>query len=134
MVLKSYARSGFLAAAALLALTQISGCTPANAQTPTYAVSLTLPSQNTDGSALPLSQITSYTVAYKVGAAVTYTTKVVTGPFTNAAQSTTIPKAFGTTCANAFVIANGQTSAATAPDVCATNTAPPSPPSGLTVN
>lgn len=134
MAFKSYIRLGFLATAALLALMQVSGCAPASAQTPTYAVTLTLPSQNTDGSSLPLSQITSYTVAYKVGAAATYTTKVVAGPFTNASQNTTIPKAFGTTCANAFVIANGQTSAATAPDVCATNTAPPNPPSGLALN
>lgn len=103
-------------------------------QTPTYTVSLTLPTQNTDGSSLPVSQITSYTVAYKVGVAATYTTKVVNGPFTNVNQSTTIPKAFGTTCANAFVTANGQVSAATSPDVCVTAVAPPNPPSNVAVN
>ena len=124
------------AAGAALALLAIFGLyTPdGTTQTPTYAVTLTLPNANSDGSALPVSQITSYTVAYKVGAAATYTTKVVNGPFTGANQSTTIPKAFGTTCANAFVIANGQTGAATSPDVCVTNTAPPNPPSNLTVN
>lgn len=103
-------------------------------QTPTYAVSLTLPTQNTDGTSLPVAQITSYTVAYKLNGATTYTTKVVNGPFTGTAQSTTIPKAFGQTCAHAFVIANGQTSAATSPDVCVTAVAPPNPPSNVAVN
>lgn len=121
-------------AVTMLGVLAMEGCTKATAQTPTYSVSLTLPSQNTDGSSLPVSQITSYTIAYKVGAATTYTTKVVNGPFTVLTQTTTIPKPFGTTCANAYVTANGMTSAATSPDVCVTNLAPPSPPSSLTVN
>lgn len=98
---------------------------------PTYAVSLTLPTQYVDGSALPLGAITSYSVAYKVGAASTYTVKVVTGPFSSLEQSTTIPKVLGTTCANAFVNVGGVASAATSPDVCVANTGPPRPPTGL---
>lgn len=127
---KKWVAAGVLAVLASIGLYTPDGTT----QTPTYSVSLTLPTANTDGSALPVSQITSYTVAYKVGAATTYTTKVVNGPFTGTAQSTTIPKAFGTTCANAFVTANGQVSAATAPDVCVTTVAPPNPPTNVQVN
>lgn len=108
--------------------------TPVESQTPTYTVSLTLPNQNTDGSALALSGLASYTVAYKLNGAATYTVKTVNGPFVGATQTTTIPKAFGTTCANAYVTAtNGSVSAATSPDVCSVATAPPNPPSNVSV-
>lgn len=103
----------------------------ATAADPTYAVTLTLPNQYTDGSALPLSALTSYTIAYKVGSG-PVTTKVVTGPFTIANQSTTIPKSLGTTCANAFVNVGSVASSATA-DVCVINTGPPMPPTNLTL-
>jgi hypothetical protein len=104
-----------------------------NAQAPVYQVSLTLPSQYTDNSALPLSALTSYTVAYKAAGASTYTTKVVNGPFTQANQSTTIPKELGQTCINAFVNVGAVASAATSPDVCPTFTGPPKAPTNLTV-
>lgn len=127
---KKWAAAAAIAVLGFLGLYTQDGTT----QTPTYAVTLTLPSLNTDGSALPVSQITSYTIAYKVGAAATYTTKVVPGPFTSVTQATTTPKVFGTTCFNAFVTANGMNSAATAPDLCLTFTAPPNPPTNLQVN
>lgn len=124
----------WVAAATLALLVSLGLYTPdGTTQTPTYTVSLSLPTANTDGSSLPVSQVTSYTVAYKVGAGA-YTTKVVNGPFTGVTQSTTIPKAFGTTCVNASVTANGQVSAASAPDVCVTTVAPPNPPSNVAVN
>lgn len=124
----------FAAAFLLLTFGIFSGCSsPATAQTPTYTVTLTLPNQNTDGSALALSGLASYSVAYKLNGG-TAVVKTVNGPFTSADQSTTIPKAFGTTCANAFVTSTGgMVSAATAPDVCAVFTAPPKPPSNVTV-
>lgn len=98
---------------------------------PTYSVSLTLPTQYTDGSALPLSALTSYTVAYRVGSGAV-ATKVVNGPFVALNQNTTIPKNLGVTCASAFVNVGAVASAATA-DVCVTNTGPPMPPTGLAV-
>lgn len=101
------------------------------AQTPTYSVSLALPNQYTDGSALPLSSLTSYTIAYKVGSG-SVQTKVISGPFSSASQSTTIPKSLGTTCVNAFVNVGAIASAATA-DSCVTNTGPPMPPTNLQV-
>jgi hypothetical protein len=115
--------------AALLAVAAWFGHEATTAE-PAYAVTLTLPSQYVDGSALPLPALTSYSVAYRVGAGA-YTVKVVNGPFTTANQSTTIPKALGQTCANAFVTAGGMASAATSPDVCVANTGPPRAPTGL---
>lgn len=101
------------------------------AQPATYAVTLTLPSQYVDTSALPLTAITSYTVAYKVGTGAVQT-KVVNGPFTSRDQATTIPKALGTTCANAFVNVGAIASSATA-DVCVSNNGGPMPPTNLQV-
>lgn len=103
-------------------------------QTPTWNVSLTLPSTYQDGSALAPSAITSYTIAYKVGSAATYTTKVVNGPFSSGNQSTTIPKSLGQTCVNAFVNVGAVTGPATSPDVCVANTGPPGAPTNLQVN
>ncbi|MGC3959581.1 MAG: hypothetical protein QM813_17025 [Verrucomicrobiota bacterium] len=107
---------------------------PVESQTPAYTVTLTLPTQRADNSALPLSQIASYTVAYKVGAGA-YTLKVVNGPFTTLAQTTTTPRVFGTTCHNVYVTdTGGLVGAATSPDICVTTNAPPNPPSNVTVN
>jgi hypothetical protein len=122
----------YLILAAALAVCALAACSKAESQSPTYAVSLTLPNQYTDGSALPLSDLTSYTIAYKVGAATTYTTKAVNGPFTAAIQSTTIPKALGQTCVNAFVNVGTSASSAT-PDICVTYTGPPRAPTNLQV-
>lgn len=119
--------------AVALAVAGFFGYHPAESADPTWAVSLTLPSQYTGNSALPLSALTSYTVAYKAPGASTYTTKVVNGPFTQANQSTTIPKELGQTCLNVFVNVGAVASAATAPDVCVSYTGPPKPPSNLTV-
>lgn len=104
-----------------------------NAQAPVYQVSLTLPNQYTDNSTLPLSAITSYSIAYKLPGATEYTVKVVNGPFTQANQSTTTPKQLGQTCFNAFVNVGAVASAATSPDVCPTFTGPPKAPTNLTV-
>lgn len=70
-------------------------------------VSWVHPTANTDGSALPLSQITSTTVVWGASSTAMTSSKVVTG----AATSTTLDLAPGTWFVGAKTTANGNTSA-----------------------
>ncbi len=111
----------------------LAACSKADSAAPTYAVSWTMPTQYTSGITLPLSDIASTTVVYKLNGGAP-TTKVVTAP----ATSTTIPKDLGITCVAVFVTTTATAVAPNAagiqtPDACVTLAGTPNAPTGLTV-
>jgi hypothetical protein len=106
------------------------------AQQPIYTVTATMPTVYTTSQALPLADIASWTVTWRVdGGAVQ--TKVVNAPLT-ATMQTTIPKVVGTTCVISFVTA---TATALSPnsvglptaEVCKTLAGSPGAPTGQTL-
>ncbi len=134
-------KSRFLIPVLLAAAATLAACSRAESQLADWNVQATMPTEYTDGTALPLSHLASWTISYSVnGGAVQ--TKVVTS--LAAVTSTTIPKSLGTTCFQNFVTAKGaapvptsawntSSSAAPSPAVCVTITGPPKPPTNLTV-
>lgn len=103
---------------------------------PTYAVTLTMPTQYTSGEPLALTELASYTIVYTVNGGAQQT-KVVTSGIT-AISSTTIPKQLGRTCASAFVTTNAtgltpNTSSSQVGPVCVVNAGIPNAPTNLTL-
>lgn len=95
----------------------------------TKAVMWVLPTQNTDGSALPASQITRSTVVWGSSASTLTGSKAVTG----AATSTTIDLPPGTHFIGVKVTANGNDSAVSALIQSVVPFPTPNPPTGVTV-
>lgn len=108
----------------------------AETQTPTWNVSATMPTQYMDNSALPVTDLASYTVVWKLNGGATQTKVVSTG--IAATVSTTIPKELGTTCVAMFVTTKAtarspNSSSTQTADVCATFAGIPKVPTDLAV-
>ncbi len=121
-------------AAVLLAIATALGLYSVAAD-PVWTVSASMPTEYTSNQALPLSDLATMTVVWKVGAGAVQT-KVVT--VTQATVSTTIPKELGSTCVAAFVTTKAtalvpNVSSAQTADVCVVNAGIPKTPTNIQV-
>jgi hypothetical protein len=107
----------------------VAGLIASVAQAATVTVTWTNPTANTDGSALPATQITRTTVVWGASASALTGSKVVTG----SASSTTIDLAPGTWFVAARTTANGNDSALSTVVQHIIVQPTPNPPTGLSV-
>lgn len=123
-----------LAILALAALPALHACSKAEAQVVTDTVTWVLPTQRTDGSALPVGEIAKTTIAWGTSAAGPFpNVQDVAAPGTSHVFTRSSP-GLGTRCYTAFVTdTEGRVSGSTGP-VCKTVKAAPNAPTGLTVN
>ena len=118
--------------AAVAALIVLTGCQPAESQLPGDVLTWTIPTQRTDGTALPAGEYKETRIQWGTSAA---------GPFdlgqqvvAGTATTVTIPRSgFGQRCYVATAVDTGDRASAPSNAVCKTLVAPPNAPT-LTVN
>lgn len=122
-----------LAILALAAMPLLHACSDARAQVTTDVVSWTLPTQRTDGSALPVSEIAKTTVAWGTSAAGPFpNVQDVASPGTSHTFTRGAPGT-GTRCYVAFVTDTGGRVGGQVGPACKTVTAAPGAPTNLQV-
>lgn len=130
---------GFAAAAlALCELAYLTGCSKAESAAPSVTDTLnwTMPTQYTDGTALPISAIAKTVVVWGATSGGPYSsTQDVAAPATTVALLRP-NEGYGTRCYRVAVVttpAEGGAQGAWSDEACKTVKAPPSAPTGLTV-